>query len=131
MNRAPPSDTAPAKLLRSRAVPRLSLAPPLMVALIFPLFLFCVAPHSTRASTGDAPVEGGGSYQQLPEPNGTMGQHQDTPEDHAAELKEIASLRQLVAVQQREIDLMKLQIRILAEPHPAQVNLPTSLPGNP
>jgi cell division septum initiation protein DivIVA len=55
--------------------------------------------------------------------------------DDKANLKHLtddnADLRRLIAAQQKEIELMKWQIRILAQPHPAKVDLPTSLPGNP
>jgi hypothetical protein len=105
--------------------------PPLVAALIFPLFLLCLAPHPAHASTANTPVGGGGSYQQSLDPDGMVGLQQRITEDHAAEQKEIADLKEQVSAQQKEIDLIKLQIRILAEPHPAQVKLPTSLPGNP
>jgi hypothetical protein len=124
MNRAPLSDTAPSKLPRSKT----GRAPPLLAALIFPLFLLCLAPHPAHASTGNAPVGGGGSYQQLPEPDGTVGQHQEITEDHAVEQKEIADLKEQVATQQKEIEEHSKQIQILAAPHPARVYFPTDAP---
>jgi hypothetical protein len=55
-------------------------------------------------------------------------QQQEITDDKQKIADDNASLRQLIAAQQKEIDLMKLQIRILAQPHPAMVDLPTSLP---
>ena len=56
---------------------------------------------------------------------------QQQQQETAAEADDNASLKQLIAAQQKEIELTKLQIRILAQPHPAQIDLPTSLPARP
>jgi hypothetical protein len=56
---------------------------------------------------------------------------QQQQQEIAAAADDNASLKRLFAAQQNDIELMKLQIQILAQPHPAQIDLPTSLPARP
>jgi hypothetical protein len=55
-------------------------------------------------------------------------QQKEIEHDQKEEQRRIADLKRLIAAQQKEIELMKWQIRILAEPHPAQVHLPDTAP---
>ena len=53
---------------------------------------------------------------------------QQQQQEIAAEADDNVSLKQLIAARQKEIELMKLQIRILAQPHPRRSICPRLSP---
>jgi len=73
----------------------------------------------------DNPTPGWVNFQ-----SATLGQF-STGGNRGLPASQLADLKQLNAAEQKEIELMKEQIRILAQPHPAKIDLPIALPGNP